>query len=152
MLCSFQVYNSYSVTHAHTYIFILFQILELGIRGRVCPFLKRQRSLGSKGNRTQLFLLWDSISNVHVLTLTPHIDCAARGVFLCPMAIFHAAFNLDLLRTHLGLTLCCWDKSKLLTGWRRSRQLIALFLVLCVFSSLNQGVQKCLIFFQLKVV
>ena len=138
--------RAHTHTHTHMSIFILFQILDLGIRGRVCPFSKRQRSLGNKENKTQLFLLWDSISSVHVLTLTLTRGlCGPWG--LSVMAIFHAAFNLDLLRTHLGLTLCSWDKSKLFMGWRRSRRLIALFLVVFVFSSLNQGVQKCLLFF-----
>ena len=59
-------------THTHVYIFILFQILDLGIRGRVCPFSKRQRSLGSKENKTQLFLLWPPLTLSEMFEHGPH--------------------------------------------------------------------------------
>ena len=133
-------------THTHIYSFF-FRFL-IWVLGGGCVHFQRDKDLlgariirpSSSSYGTPFLVCMCSLSH-------PHVACAALGVSLCPLAIFHAAFNLDLLGTHLGLTLCGWDKSKLFTGWRRSRRLIALFLVVFVFSSLNQGVQKCLLFF-----
>ena len=125
-------------THTHIYIYsFFFRFLIWVLEGGCAHFQRDKDLLGARRVRPSSSSFETPFPVCMCSLAHPHVECAARGVFLCLMAIFHAAFNLDLLRTHLGLTLCSWDKSKLFMGWRRSRRLIALFLVVFVFSSLN---------------